>query len=323
MKVFQTDSFRAGEGASLRLDADSVVFFENELTTYDAKDFEVVKAGLSSFSLFNQKDVGDKVATVYKYNMIEGTGKSKYAAVKGGLVKDAPIMSVAGNQYSMGFADIYCGIQFSKADILAGAKVGRDVISFQRRQALRSNMELMNATCFNGEKTTGIPGVFSNRNINIAATLTTDLVSGVGEALLTQLKTIVVNALKATSSLIAPNTLAVSPAIYANLVYSPWAATNGTASVAQVFSQMMGVKVVSVPELAKGNITTIANRVTDNEMALLFNDNPDYIEHIVSNMFEVDELQRSGIGYMSYCMSRHAGICIRQPKSITIINNLS
>lgn len=320
MKVFQTDSFRAGEGASLRVDADSVVFFENELTTYDAKDFEVVKAGLSSFSLFNQKDVGDKVATVYKYNMIEGTGKSKYAAVKGGLVKDAPIMSVAGNQYSMDFADIYCGIQFSKADILAGAKVGRDVISFQRRQALRSNMELMNAACFSGEKTIGIPGVFSNTKINPASPPLFNLATETsGENLLKALKAIVVEALNATKGLISPNTLAVSPTIYANLVYSPWAAANGTGSVAQVFSQMMGVKVVSVPELAVG---AGISDFTSKEGALLFNDNPDYIEHIVSNMFEVDELQRSGIGYMSYCVSRHAGICIRQPKSVTKIVNL-
>ena len=286
-------------------------------------DFAFLLSFLSSFSLFNQKDVGDKVATVYKYNMIEGTGKSKYAAVKGGLVKDAPIMSVAGNQYSMDFADIYCGIQFSKADILAGTKVGRDVISFQRRQALRSNMELMNAACFAGEKTIGIPGVFSNSKINsktlVASATVADLATETdGQKLLSTLKSLVTDALKITSGLIAPNTFAVSPVIYANLVYSPWAAANGTGSVAQVFSQMMGVKVVSVSEFAAGGVAGFIK-----EGALLFNDNPDYIEHIVSNMFEVDELQRSGIGYMSYCMSRHAGICIRQPKSVTAITNAS
>jgi hypothetical protein len=318
MQIFSTDSFKRGEGASLRLDSDSIIFFENELTAYDGKDFETIKASLSSFNLFNQKDIGDKVATIYKYNMIEGTGRSKYAAVKGGLVKDAPMMSVAGNQYAMDFADVYCGIQFSKADIMAGAKTGRDIIAFQRRQALRSNMELMNATCFNGDKAVGVPGVFSNKNIR-EVTATTDLATASsGEDLLKELKKIVTEALDATKGLIAPNVLAVSPAIYANLVYSPWAAANGTASVAQVFSQMMGVRVVSVPEFAKGNIAPI-----DREIALLFNDNPDFIEHIVSNMFEIDELQRHGIGYMSYCVSRHAGICIRQPKSVTKIINKS
>lgn len=318
MKIFATDSFTRGEGASLRLDSDSIIFFENELTAYDGKDFETIKASLSSFGLFNQKDIGDKVATIYKYNMIEGSGKSKYAAVKGGLVKDAPFMSVAGNQYSMDFADIYCGIQFSKADIMAGAKTGRDVIDFQRRQALRSNMELMNASCFNGDKTVGVPGVFSNpaiRKVDAATDLATE---ASGENLLKELKKLVTEALDATKGLVAPNVLAVSPKIYANLVYSPWAAANGTASVAQVFSQMMGVRVVSVPEFAKGSIVS-----ADKEIALLYNDNPDYIEHVVSNMFEIDELQRHGIGYMSYCMSRHAGICIRLPKSVTKITNAS
>ncbi len=325
MQIFSTDSFKRGEGASLRLDSDSIIFFENELTAYDGKDFETIKASLSSFGLFNQKDIGDKVATIYKYNMIEGTGRSKYAAVKGGLVKDAPFMSVAGNQYAMDFADIYCGIQFSKADIMAGAKTGRDIISFQRRQALRSNMELMNATCFNGDKAVGVPGVFSNPSIR-SETIVVDEQAGIvdlalandGAKLLSTLKGLVTDALDATKGLIAPNVLAVSPKIYANLVYSPWAAANGTASVAQVFSQMMGVRVVSVPEFAKGSIVS-----TTKEMALLYNDNPDFIEHIVSNMFEIDELQRHGIGYMSYCLSRHAGVCIRQPKSVTKITNAS
>lgn len=318
MKIFATDSFTRGEGASLRLDSDSIIFFENELTAYDGKDFETIKASLSSFNLFNQKDIGDKVATTYKYNMIEGTGRSKYAAVKGGLVKDAPFMSVAGNQHSMDFADIYCGIQFSKADIMAGAKTGRDVIAFQRRQALRSNMELMNSSCFNGDKTVGVPGVFSNPAIRKADAATDLATEASGENLLKELKKLVTEALDATKGLIAPNVLAVSPKIYANLVYSPWAAANGTASVAAVFSQMMGVRVVSAPEFAKGSIVS-----TDKEIALLYNDNPDYIEHVVSNMFEIDELQRHGIGYMSYCMSRHAGICIRQPKSVTKITNAS
>lgn len=318
MKIFATDSFTRGEGASLRLDSDSIIFFENELTAYDGKDFETIKASLSSFGLFNQKDISDKVATIYKYNMIEGSGKSKYAAVKGGLVKDAPFMTVAGNQYAMDFADIYCGIQFSKADIMAGAKTGRDVIAFQRRQALRSNMELMNTSCFNGDKTVGVPGVFSNPAIR-KADATTDLATEAsGENLLKELKKLVTEALDATKGLVAPNVLAVSPKIYANLVYSPWAAANGTASVAQVFSQMMGVRVVSVPEFAKGSIVS-----TEKEIGLLYNDNPDYIEHIVSNMFEIDELQRHGIGYMSYCVSRHAGVCIRLPKSVTKITNVS
>ena len=318
MKIFATDSFTRGEGASIRIDSDSVIFFENELTAYDGKDFETIKASLSSFGLFNQKDIGDKIATIYKYNMIEGSGKSKYAAVKGGLVKDAPFMSVAGNQYSMDFADIYCGIQFSKADIMAGAKTGRDVIAFQRRQALRSNMELMNTSCFNGDKAVGVPGVFSNPAIRKADAQTDLATEASGENLLKELKKLVTEALDATKGLVAPNVLAVSPKIYANLVYSPWAAANGTASVAQVFSQMMNVRVVSVPEFAKGSIVSDAK-----EIALLYNDNPDYIEHVVSNMFEIDELQRHGIGYMSYCMSRHAGICIRQPKSVTKITNAS
>ena len=318
MKIFATDSFTRGEGASIRIDSDSVIFFENELTAYDGKDFETIKASLSSFGLFNQKDIGDKIATIYKYNMIEGSGKSKYAAVKGGLVKDAPFMSVAGNQYSMDFADIYCGIQFSKADIMAGAKTGRDVIAFQRRQALRSNMELMNTSCFNGDKAVGVPGVFSNPAIRKADAQTDLATEASGENLLKELKKLVTEALDATKGLVAPNVLAVSPKIYANLVYSPWAAANGTASVAQVFSQMMNVRVVSVPEFAKGSIVSDAK-----EIALLYNDNPDYIEHVVSNMFEIDELQRHGIGYMSYCMSRHAGVCIRLPKSVTKITNVS
>lgn len=316
IQTFRSDNLSRGIGSNKRVDANEMMFFTNELTEYDSKDYEVLKGPLTALNVFHERSI-PKHSTIYQYNMFESMGKAKYAAVKSGKADDAPFINAGGNQFASPVADLLCAIAFSDADILASQAVQRDVIGTLIRQAMRANMELMNTTCFTGNSILGLQGILSNQNI-VKTTAAADLALAAtgGDALLKELSRIYSSTIAASKGLILPDTILVSPAIYTNLNLTIGNSFSGV-NVKSIFESMMNVKVISAPELAKGAYGNTK------ETAILLKNSPEFIEHIVAELFAVKPPQPQGLEYISYCYSRHGGIVIRQPKAICSITNLT
>ncbi len=311
--IFRSDNVSHGVYAGRRIDANEMMFFADELTSHDPKDYEILRAPLTGISTFFEKQV-EKYATLYQYNMYEAFGKAKYAGVKTGKADDAPLMNAGGKRYTSPVADIISAIAFSDADILAGHAVRRSVISTLIRQAMQANMELMNSTCFVGNESLGLQGILSNKNVisvNSSKDLTNATVSGTDT--LAALSTIYGTALDGSKGLIRPDTLMVSPKIYTNLNLTIGNSFSG-ANVKTIFENMNNVKIITAPELSKDSGNS-------KEMAILFKNDPEFIQHVVAETFEVKPPQARGLEYISYCRSSHGGLVIRQPKAVCVVTN--
>ena len=314
--IFRSNNYSSGSTSNRRVDANEMMFFTNELTNYDPKDYEVLKAPLTAFNIFHERPI-PKHATIYQYNVFESMGKAKYAAVKSGKADDAPFINAGGTQFASPVADLLCAIAFSDGDILAGQAVQRDIMGMLLTQAMRANMELMNTTCFKGNKELGLQGILSNQNIvKITAASDLALAATGGDALLKELSKIYSSTIDASKGLILPDTMLVSPAIFTNLNLTIGNSFSGV-NVKSIFESMMNVKVISAPELAKGAYENTK------QMAILFKNSPEFIEHVVAELFAVKPPQPQGLEYISYCYSRHGGIVIRQPKAICLITNIT
>lgn len=315
IQIFRSDNVSHGVYANRRVDANEMMFFSDELTNHDPKDYEILRAPLTGITTFHEKQI-EKYATLYQYAMYEAFGKAKYAAVKTGKADDAPLMNAGGKRYTSPVADIISAIAFSDADIVAGQAARRNVISTLIRQAMQANMELMNNTCFVGNDALGLQGILNSKNVTVATSskdLTNPEVTGTDT--LTALSKIYATMLDGSKGLIRPDTLMVSSKIFTNLNLTIGNTFSG-ANVKTIFENMHNLKIIVAPELGK-------DATGSKEMAILLKNDPEFIQHIVAETFEVKPPQARGLEYISYCRSSHGGLVIRQPKAVCVITNVT
>lgn len=308
-------------GSNRRVDANELMFFTNELTAFDPKQYDILRSPLTAFSVFHEKEI-DKYQTIYTYAMFEGFGKSKYAAVKNGQNNDVPFVGAGGKQYSSVIADVACALAFSDGDILASSALRRDIVGSLRRQAMRSNFELMNTTCFFGYKELGLAGLFNNPYVAAPTKTAVDWFSSTVAAtdVYKDLTTTYNSILTISNNLIYPNIMLISPGMY-NIINTLIFNTYNGITVKTQFETAQNIKIVVAPELTKAFNTTptaVISGGTKDGFVIMNNDR-DFIEHVMAEPFEAKPLQAVGLEYISYCVSRHGGLVVRQPSAIAIV----
>lgn len=314
MTIIKFTSPNYGKEVSSRLDANASVFFANMLTMYDPKIFETIKTPLTAFDIFKVKQVAEHLK-IYTYNMYEGFGKSKYASTKTGKNNDMPYVSVNGQQYSSKIDDVYCALAFSRADLAASQATQFDVVTALQRQAWRSNYEAMNRTCFFGNKEVGLGGLLNNpfvKGANAEAAVTNDwsLSTTSAQLIYDDLLKAYNTILDSTRGNLMPNIMLCSPGVYNILSKKIFNTYNGL-TIKEQFEGDNTITLKSCPEL---RLVFTGNK----DGFVLLNNDSDYIEHIVSELFTILPPEQKGLEYESLCVSRHGGLVIRQPLSICI-----
>jgi hypothetical protein len=307
--VIRTDSARNGSiMGDYRVDHNDVLFFANELTHYDPREFDTIKNGLSFLDIFYCNSSIDAGQEVYAWEIFDGSGQSKAIAKN---AKDIPIVGATGKQFTSKFMNIGIAIEYTAQDLLASAIAKKDITTRLRKQAMRSNFEMMNNICFTGNSELAINGLFSDQNITNkkevakAKGQTTwkdktndevfkDLINGYNDCL------------DATNSNIPPDTLLVSSSAYNEMATRIFNNFNGTTILKQIES-MTNVKVRRTPELNKAF-------TGDTDGFVYFQNNDSYVEQLVPTFFEVTEPHRHYNTYNVGCFSRYGGLVIRQPK---------
>jgi hypothetical protein len=319
--VIRSDSLSAGITTSRRLDSMDYQVFTEDLIAYDPKTFDYLKTPLSSFARFPQATI-DKTATVYQYNMGDSTGTAAYKGVKAGKATDVPFVNYAEQKYLQKLEDIVIAYCYCDADVAISERVARlNIINKLSSQAQRAMAEIMNKTCFLGNTAVGLPGLLSTANKALlqSYTITKDwvLTTTTANDIMTDLTTAYTNYLDVTKGNILPDTLLLSPKLYAK---TKLAILNNfsNAPVGEVFSTMNNISIHMTPELAPSWLGG-----SYKETAILYKRDSDYIEHIVADYYTPRPPQAVGYEYRVYCSSRHGGIVIRMPKSIMVISNLS
>lgn len=304
-----------------RVDANEIMFFTNELTSYEAQEFMNLKNELTLFKVLKPHMV-EKYKTMYNYKMFDATGKSKIIAANNGLVDDIPFVGVGGKEFQSPIVNIACKIYFSDADILASAAVRRNVIGMLADQAMRSNFELMNSLGFYGDKLSGIPGIYGNAFITKAAMANDWKISGTITAVQMYQNLITIyNAIKtATNNVISPDTCLIAPALYNIMDTTIFNTFNGT-TVRQQFEGAQNVKVISTPELAGTALTAGTGTANLKDSLFMFKNIESFISPIVSNWFEMKPPQAIDLRYETICPSGFGGVVIRQPMGCYIANN--
>lgn len=307
--VIRSDSARnSGLIGNTRVDSEDVVFFANELTHYDPREFDTIKNGLSFLDIFHCNTSIDAGQETYSWEIYDGTGQSKTIAKN---AKDIPFVGATGKQFTSKFINIGIAIEYTAQDLLASAIAKKDITTRLRRQAMRSNFELMNKICFNGNAELDINGLFSDKNLTNKKEVEKakgkstwkektndevfkDLIDGYNDCL------------DATNNNIPPDTLLVSSTAYNEMATRIFNSFNGTTILRQI-ETMTGVSVRRTPELNKAF-------TGDTDGFIYFQNNDSYIEQLVPTFFETTAPHQVYNTYNVGCFSRYGGLVIRQPK---------
>lgn len=319
-RFFRSDSAMSGNSSSRgsRVDANDVLFFTNELNFYDQKEYDVIKNELSWQDLFFTRSDVDAGANNYVYNMYDAFGESKYTA---NGAKDIQIVGATGKQFTSPFGNIDVAMQFTAQDLKASGMVRKNIINRLRTQAMRSNFELMNKTCFEGYEPLKIPGLLSNEYITNKASVAQgstgssaadrkDWSNKTAEEIFKDLIDGYNDALAATGNNIRPNMLIMSLTSYNDISTRIFNNFNGQ-TVLQQLINMTGVRVKGYPELNKK-----FQGGTDG--FIFFKNDPEFVEQIVPTYFETTDPQQEGWTFTVYCRSRYGGVIIRQPKMFVV-----
>ena len=316
---FRSDSAMGGGSlSSSRVDANDVLFFTEDLRYLDPKEYDVIKNELSWQDLFFTRTDIDAGANNYTWSLYDSFGESKFTANN---TNDVQIVGATGKQYTSPFGNIDVAMQFTAQDLKASGMARKNIITRLRTQAMRSNFEMMNKTCFEGYAPLKIPGLLSNEHITNKASVaegvkgTTpaekkDWANKTADEIFKDLMDAYNAALAATGNNIRPNTLIMSMTSYNDIATRIFNNFNGQTILQQVVN-MTGVRVKGLPELNKK-----FEGGTDG--FIYFKNDPDYVEQIVPTYFETTDPQQEGWTFTVYCRSRYGGVIIRQPKMFVI-----
>jgi len=311
---FRSDSaLNGGSIRSGRIDSNDVLFFTNELNAHDSQEYDVIKNELSWQELFFTRTDIDPGVNVYTYNMYDAFGESKYSA---NGAKDIQIVGATGKQFTSPFGNIDVAMQFTMQDLRASNVARKNIITRLRTQAMRSNYEMMNKTCFEGYAPLGIPGLLSNEHITNKKTVSGNnadeksWANKSADAIFKDIMDAYNDALAATGNNIRPNTLIMSMTSYNDIATRIFNTFNGQTILQQVVN-MTGVKVKGLPELNKK-----FEGGTDG--FIFFKNDPEFVEQLVPTFFDTTDPQQEGWTFTVYCRSRYGGVIIRQPKMFVI-----
>jgi hypothetical protein len=290
------------------------MFFSNRLIAYDPKVYENLMSTLSALDVFVTKKIPFAM-THYEYTMYSGSGKAHYGNGRSGKESTSPHVNITAESSMLKLEELSSALMFSRVDLAASEYTQSDLVFNLKRQAFRCNMEAINNTCFFGNKEVGLSGLLDNKfitGINAEApvtndwTLSTTSSTSIHDDLTKALGVIV----ESTNSLMPPNMMLCSPAVYHILDKRIFNTYMG-ATIRNQFEAANNLTVKMCPEL-KGAFTGGKNGF------VLLNNLPDNIEHIVSEEFTVLPLEAIGSYFQTICTSTHGGLVIRQPASICI-----
>lgn len=316
--IFQSDLLAKGGGAStgngsnVRLDAVDVAYFNEQLQAFDPVVYENIKGDLLALQLFPIKYV-DPGAESYTYVMTDSTGKANYKTSKS---NNTPIVNVTQKKYTSYLSSLDVAYEFTNQDLRAARMASSqshlpnyNPLVGLRNQCLRACMETMDNSCFLGDSTVNLQGIVNTANVASSAAVAVAWTTATADQIYADLLNSYISILNTSLNKLKADTCIMSLALYNQIQDQRYNTYTGQ-SIMQVFEARNNVKFIAVPEL-----NSAFNNGTKDGF-IFFRKDPMCIEHIISIMFETTTPQEQGFTQKVFCQSRHAGLVIRQPKTI-------
>lgn len=301
--------------SSKRLDANDYRAFDTILTEL-AGSYNTVMPELNVMNIFSMKAF-DFFKNKVEYEMWTPTGKvvPVSSALRAG--NNIPEVGRTATKHSFGTVMYSTRLYISDQDAMIAEFERRNMYNEMIDVAYRAVMEHLNRVLLFGDTALNtVTGLFNNPFIPAATQVQSGAVgwSAAGTGGDTIFKDVMdahVAVSNATLHSILPNTLALSPILYAHLVSKPYS-INGQ-SVKQMIEEVCSVKVIKMTELA-GAFTGGAQGF------IFFNDDPKNIAYYLGaeggSLIKFGRPEFETLGYCQNLFIKTAGMIIPQPKSI-------
>lgn len=304
-------------------DADQGFFLAEELKAMKTKVYGLEYPNLMARSVFPVDSTTDAGASSVAYECFSTAGMAKLIS---SYSNDLPAIEVGAKEEIRKIHGAGVEFSYSTQDVKAAQMAGKPLQSKKMEAAQRALRVLEDKIAFNGSAEHGIEGFLQNPNFNQVTP-----VQGAGgstkfsektpdEVLedITAMQQIIVDS---TNGVEAPNTLLVTPAVYAFLASTPRSSHSDTTLLRFILDSAPYISDVVPCYRLKDSLP--ANAAYDGEdCAVLYDRSPDKLWLETPQDVEFHEAQKQGLKFSVPAEMRTAGVIVPFPKAVAMLKGV-
>ena len=305
----------------LRNDANEGVFFARELESVKAQTYDVKYPELTATRNIPVSTSAGAGAETITYQQYDAVG---FAKIISNYATDLPRVDLVGKEFTAKVKSVGDSYGYSVQDIRAARMAGKPLEQRKANAARRAVDAEINRIAYFGDAKHGLTGFINHDNIT-DYTLPTDgtlndttaataaaakFVNKTPDQVLRDLNGMVAKVIDLTQGVEAPDTLCLTPAIFADLNSRPRSTTSDTSILEYFLAHNGYVKnVEKLPELKGAGTDGV-------DVCMMYNKSPEKLTLEIPQPFEQFPPQPEGLEFVIPCHARCAGTIVYYPLSI-------
>lgn len=302
---------------SQNLDAGETVFFARQLEFIKAKSYDVIYPEFMALSLIPISFEAGSGAETITYRQYDEVGMAKISA---NYADDLPRSDVKGLEFTAKVRSIVTSYGYSIQDIRRGVMSGIPLEQRKANSARKSNDQLVNQIAWYGDEAHGLQGLLFATNVTKGALTTGDWLNAGRTA--DQIIADVNNMLSAIQSVSkgteSAKRLLIPVEEYAKISSMPRSTTLDTTVLEYLKKVWPEVEFIRVPEMGFLTKNPVTGAVAATKVIVAYDPSPDKLQMEIPQPYEQFPAQERNLEFVVPCHSRHGGVSIYYPKSISV-----
>ena len=301
-----------------RGDANETLAFARQLEHFYAKVYEIKYPGLAGRELIPINTEVPTGALSHTYRMFDDVGE---AAIVDSYANDVPMVDAYGKEYSEKIVPIANGFFISIQDLRSAAMLGIDIDTKKATTAQKIMERKLDKLIALGDTDTSMPGAAKNSNVTVFSTGITGTWASATAAQIVKDLELMSKAVFDQSKGVygnpdeTPLTIAMGTAQYSILAATRLDSFNQTTILEYAVQ-----KIPFIGEIKHWAQLDLANASNNGPRIMVYPKDPDVIETVIPQDFEMLPLQQKGLGYQVPCHMRWGGTLIRYPIGMVYVD---
>jgi hypothetical protein len=300
-------------------DVDTGVFFERQLEFIKARAYETLYPARKAMDLLPVSFEAPEGARSITYMLWDEVGMCKIIAA---AADDIPRIDVKAQEFTSPVRSGGGAFGYTVDDIAAANMAGVPLSQRKANAAVKAFNRLVNHIAWNGDASTGLPGLFNNPNI-----ITGTVPAGTGGVpwnlktpteILKDLNIAVTAVIDATAGEIQPDTLLLPVEQHALIATTSMSVDNGKTILEFFIANNPWIRrAETLPDLKAEY-----NEVFATDAFVIYNQNEEFLTLEIPKMFEFLPIERRGLEFIINGHGRIGGTIVYQPLSVAIYDGI-
>lgn len=303
--------FDGMENMGIRLDSNETNFLNRQLLHVMSRVQEVKYPDLIATSVFPVNTEGGTGLESISYVQLDMAGEMKLIASG---ADDLPEAGSKITEYPRQVGNYGISYGWTHFDLEKATRARVPLSARKAMAARRASEQKVDEVSFFGDSTnSNIKGLFSE-SLSSTSGLTGTWSTASAADILDDCLFVIQNVITATKGIFEPDTLALPPEQYAQIMTTPRSATTDTTIAEFILASTPIRRIVKSDRLRA--MTSSTNSISSEDTMIAFPSNIEVMELVIPRPFQQLPVQQKGLQYMVPCLLDFAGMFLYHPKAV-------